>query len=143
MTLAMAPRLLFVALLAMWVLATQLPSGSTGATFTRTRTLGGNSISTDVLGAPTGLLGAGGLSITLNWTPTGDAYAAGYRIYRSTTPGGVQALAGTVLGHGSTSFIDSLPLGTYYYTVRAYFQNWESVNSNQIQCLQAITLFVC
>src|SRR4051794_13510707 len=143
MTSVMAPRLLFAALLAMWLVVTQLPLSNAGATFTKTRTLGSNSISTDVLGAPSGLLGTGGLSITLNWTQTGDAYAAGYHIYRSTTPAGVQTLAGTVLGRSSTSFLDSLPLGTYYYTVRAYFQNWESVNSNQIQCLQVITVFAC
>jgi hypothetical protein len=140
---AMAPRVLFAALMAMWLLVTQMPAEGTGALFTRTKTLGSNSISTDVLAAPTGLLGSGGLSISLNWTPTADTYAAGYRIYRSTTPAGVQTLAGSVLGQGSVSFLDSLPLGTYYYTVRAYFQNWESANSNQIMCIQAITVFVC
>ena len=89
------------------------------------------SFSTDTLSPPTNLAATGGASAALTWTPTVDTYATGYEVWRSTTSGSGYAMVGTVTPGTASSGTDSPAAGTFYYVLRAYFQNWRSVNSNQ------------
>ena len=91
-----------------------------------------NTFALDVLNAPTSVTATGGTTITLNWTATPDTYATGYRIFRSTTSGGPYSQVGQVTPRTTTTFVDSPPVGANFYVVRAYYQNWESNNSNEV-----------
>jgi hypothetical protein len=102
------------------------------ARFTDTAGLGGNALTTDTLDPPTGLNASGGSSITLDWTATADTYASGHRVYRGTDAGGPFNFVAEVTPRTTTTYIDSPPAGTHYYTVRAFYQNWESGNSNVV-----------
>ena len=103
--------------------------GGVSALFTDQASVGGNSMSTDTLDPPTGLSASG--SVTLNWTATPDTYASGHRVLRSTTSGGPYSQIAEITPRTTTTYVDSVCAGTYYYVARAYFQNWESANSNQ------------
>src|SRR3972149_3983439 len=67
----------------------------------------------------------------LNWTATPDTYASGHRVLRSTTSGGPYSQIAEITPRTTTTYVDSVCAGTYYYVARTYFQNWESANSNQ------------
>jgi hypothetical protein len=71
------------------------------------------------------------VTVSLSWTASNDAYAAGYQVLRSTTTGGGYSLVKTVTPGSATSTTDSPGNGTFYYVLRAYFQNWQSVDSNE------------
>ncbi len=101
------------------------------ALFTNTASIPGNTFSTDTLNPPASLTATGGASITLNWTATSDTYASGHRVFRSTTAGGPYTQIVQLTPRTTTTYVDSPAAGTYYYVVRAYYQNWESVNSNE------------
>jgi hypothetical protein len=83
----------------------------------------------DILSPPTALSATGGASITLGWTATPKTWAAGYTIWRSTTAGGTYSQIGSVTPRTTTTYIDSPAAGTYFYKVRAFLQNWSSVDA--------------
>jgi hypothetical protein len=89
------------------------------------------SVSTDTLAPPTGLAASGTVTVSLTWTASNDAYAAGYQVFRSTTSGSGYSLVKTVTPGSATSTTDSPGNGTFYYMLRSYFQNWDSIDSNE------------
>ncbi|MBI1886016.1 MAG: hypothetical protein HYS09_06865 [Chloroflexi bacterium] len=101
------------------------------ALFTDTFANGSNTFTTDSLDPPTGLSATGGSSITLNWTATADTYASGHRVFRSTTTGGPYSQIAEVTPRTTTTYTDNPAAGTYYYVMRAFYQSWESANSNE------------
>lgn len=119
-----------VILVIVWVLAAQSIGGL--AVFTRTTSVTGNALTTDTLNAPTGLAPTNGATITLNWTATSDTYASGHRVFRSTTAGGPYTQVAQVTPRTTTTYNDDPGVGSYYYVVRSYYQNWESANSNEV-----------
>jgi hypothetical protein len=112
------------------VLAGQLAPASF-ARLTDSAAITGNTFTTDTLAPATSLGATGGASIDLSWTATSDTYATGHRVYRSTSAGGSYSQIADVTPRTTTTYIDSPASGTYYYVVRAYYQNWESVDSNE------------
>jgi len=132
-------RTFIVAVLAA-VAALVLFLGLALALFTDTASVPGNTFTTDILAPPTGLTATGGSSITLNWTATADTYASGYHVYRSATAGGPYSRIGPdVTPRTNTTYTDSPGAGTYYYVVRAFYQNWESANSNEASATVSTT----
>jgi len=99
--------------------------------FTDTAQVQNGTFGTDTLDAPTSLNATGGATISLSWTATADTYASGHRVFRSTTTGGPYSQIAEVTPRTATTYIDSPSGGTYYYVVRAFYQNWESANSNE------------
>lgn len=101
---------------------------------------GSNTFSTDTLDPPTGLAaapGPGAPKIKLNWTVTVDSYASGYRVFRSTTSGGPYTQIKELTPATEIKYTDNtVTTGTtYYYVLRSFYQNWESVNSNEASAL--------
>jgi hypothetical protein len=94
---------------------------------------GANSFTIGTLDTPSGLSAVGlGVDIDLAWTATPDVWAAGYEIHRGTTMGGPYSLHDSVVGQSTTSYSDLGANGpTYYYVVKAYYQNWISTDSNE------------
>lgn len=97
-----------------------------------TADVSGNTFALDTLNPPTGLSAGTGSSITLNWTATVDTYASGHRVFRSSTPGGSYTQIAQVTPRTTTTYVDSPSPGTHYYVLRAYKQNWESVDSTEV-----------
>jgi len=102
------------------------------ALFSESMGVGANVFSTDTLNPPTDLLSTGVTSTTLNWTATSDTYASGHRVFRGTVSGGPYTQVGQVTPRTTTTFNESPPPGTYYYVLRSYVENWESVDSAQV-----------
>jgi len=102
------------------------------ALFSDSASVPGNAFTTDTLNPPTALLSSGTTTTILNWTATSDTYAAGYRVLRSGTSGGPYTQVGEVTPRTTTTFNESPAVGTYYYVLRSYYQNWESVNSSEV-----------
>ncbi len=94
--------------------------------------VGDNTFSSDTLDSATGLGATGGSSINLSWTATADTYAAGHRVFRATAAGGPYIQIAEVTPRITTTYTDNPAAGTYYYVVRAFYQSWESVNSNEV-----------
>ena len=112
------------------------------ALFTRTASNGGNTFTTDTLTPPTNLTATVSCSsgaITVNWTATTKTYASGHRVLRGTSSGGPYSQIAQVTPRTTTTYIDNPAAGTYYYVVRAYYQNWESVNSNEASATTPVT----
>lgn len=101
------------------------------AAFTSSASNGSNALATDTLVPPTGLTADGGNSIVLNWTATVRTYATGYHVLRGTADGGPYTQIAVVTPRTNVTFTDGPPPGTYYYVVRAYYENWESADSSQ------------
>jgi hypothetical protein len=101
------------------------------AVFTSSASDGGNVLAADTLAVPAGLTATGGTNIVLSWTATASTYAAGYHVLRGTATGGPYSQIAQVTPRSTVTYADSPSAGTYYYVVRAYFQNWESANSNE------------
>ena len=103
------------------------------ALLTDTDSVGSNTFTTDILDPLTGLTAASDwpLAIELDWTATPDTYAAGYNINRSTTQGCCYTFLDSVVGQATVTYTDGGVLGTYYYVVEAYYQNWTSAYSNE------------
>jgi hypothetical protein len=112
------------------VLATVLQQGGLGLSSDAFDN-GSNAFNADTLNPATSLGATGGASISLSWTATSDTYASGHRIFRSSTSGSGYAQIAEVTPRTTTVYVDSPSAGTYYYVVRAYYQNWESVDSNE------------
>ena len=113
------------------VLATLAGTRVAFALFSNTRTVTGNTFSTATLAPPTGVTATGGTSITLNWTATTSTYATGYNVLRGTVSGGPYPQIAQVTPRTTTTYLDAPAVGTYYYVLQTYVQNWLSVNSTQ------------
>jgi len=112
-----------------WSLAAFTSSASGSATFT-----------TDTLTPPTGLTASGGAgSITLNWTATTKTWASGYHVYRATASGGPYSQIATVTPRTTLTYADTPADGAYWYTVRAYYQSWESVDAGPVSAARDST----
>ncbi len=114
--------------LGLLILATAV---SVYAIFTGSTSVTPNDFATDTLDPSSGLGATGGASIDLSWTATPDTYGSGHRVLRATTTGGPYTQIAEVTPRTTTDYTDSPADGTYYYVVRAFHQNWESVNSNE------------
>jgi concanavalin A-like lectin/glucanase superfamily protein/galactose oxidase-like protein/Big-like domain-containing protein len=71
--------------------------------------------------APDSLQASGGIgTIALTWNPASDDVAVtAYNIHRATAPGFTPGPANRVAQTTGTTYVDSLPAGTYYYRVTA------------------------
>ncbi len=125
------PILIFLGLVSLAVLLAAAVTQSSLSLFTDIFNNGSNAFSSDTLDPPTGLGATGGASISLNWTATPDTYASGHRVFRSSTSGSGYTQIAQVTPRTTTTYVDSPGAGTYYYVLRAYYQNWESVDSNE------------
>ena len=106
--------------------------GGTFGAFSGTASNGSNSFTATSLGAPTGLTITWTPTVNLSWTATSSTFATGYQILRGTASGGPYTQIATVTPRTTTSTTDTPGAGTFYYVVRAYFQNWVSSDSNQV-----------
>ena len=118
--------------LSLLIMATAL---SVYAIFTGSTSVTPNDFASDTLNPPTGLTATGGASASLSWTATADTYASGHRVLRGTATGGPYTQIAEVTPRTTTTYIDSPAAGTYYYVARAFYQSWESVNSNEVSAL--------
>jgi len=126
------------------VLIAGATAGISLALFTDTAQIRNSAFSTDTLNAPTGLSATGGVSANLSWTGTSDTYATGHRVFRATTTGGPYSQIAQVTPRTTTTYSDSsLGAGTFFYVVVAYYQSWESANSNEISCTKVVTVVTC
>ena len=103
-----------------------------GAAFGDPATSSGNAFTTDTLNPPSGLAAnVAGTTVNLSWTATSDAYATGHRVFRATAAGGPYSQVAEVTPRTTVAYADAPPDGTFYYVARAYYQGWESGNSNE------------
>ena len=72
-----------------------------------------------------------GGDVNLSWDATDDDYASGHRVLRGTDSGGPYSQIAEVTPRTTTTYPDSPADGTYYYVLRAFYQSWESANSNE------------
>jgi len=113
------------------------PSGTRSlALFSDTGQLQNSAFSTETLEPPSGLIAAAGTPsprVDLSWTVSPDTYTSGYRILRSTTAGGPYSQIAEVTPRTTVTYADTAVIGgtTYFYVARAFFEGWESVNSNE------------
>ncbi len=121
-----------LAALGLLIMATAL---SVYAIFTGSTSVTPNDFASDTLNPPTGLAATGGASVSLSWTATADTYASGHRVLRGAATGGPYTQIAEVTPRTTTTYIDSPAAGTYYYVARAFFQSWESVNSNEVSAV--------
>lgn len=91
--------------------------------------------STDTLAPPTGLSVTGGATAVLNWTATAATYASGYNVYRATALAGPYSQVAAVVPRTNVTYTDSPPAGTWWYTVRAWYQSWESVDAGPVSAV--------
>jgi hypothetical protein len=87
---------------------------------------------TDVLAPATDLTATDGATITLDWTATSKTWAAGYTIWRALSADGPYAQVDTVTPRTTVTYVDAPPVGTHFYQVRAYYQDWESVAAGPV-----------
>ena len=118
-------------------------AGKASALLTDASSVPANTLSLDVLDPPTNLQAAGGTSVQLTWTATPDLYATGYRVLRATAAGGPYTEVAVVTPRTTSTYADTPPLGTVYYVLTAYIQNWRSVASNEVTCTSTFLVFVC
>ncbi len=124
------------------LLALLLGLPTTGAFVTNPTSNDANSFTADILAPPTGLTAACGTTITLDWTATVNTYATGHRVFRATTPGGPYSQIAQITPRTTVTYDDTPAPGTYYYVVRAYYQSWESVDSNEAEGATSCTVDV-
>jgi len=114
--------------LSLLIMATAL---SVYAVWTGSPSVTPNNFATDTLNPPTSLTAGGGANVSLNWTATVDTYATGHRVLRGTAAGGPYTQIAELTPRTNITYTDGPAVGTYYYVVRAFNQNWESVNGNE------------
>ena len=112
----------------------------TGATFTDTKTVTGNTLGTATLQAPTALVvTANAATLVLTWGVTPSTYADGYFVYRAAASGGPYTNVATVAGRATATWIDAAPLGgTNWYKLTAYRYNWLSAETTESQGTVAV-----
>ena len=122
-----APYVLAVGILLASVAATpiSLARFTNGATSTGT-------FSTATLQPPTGVSATSGASIVLAWTASTSSSATGYILERATALGGPYAQIGTVTPVSATGTVDNPAVGTYWYRLTTYFQNWRSATTTPV-----------
>ena len=117
---------LLLGLLGTWCLAAPARASWTGSP-------PGSAIaqSTLIAGAGTLTSACGGLSasVALSWTATPTPWADGYEILQGTSSGVYTTSATTAQ---LTYTTPSLPIGTYYFVVRATKGSWRSLSSNEV-----------
>lgn len=113
------------------VLGSLLTIPTSGAAFTAVGDNSASVVGADSLDPPTGLIATSDTTITLDWTATTDTYAAGHRIFRATDPGGPYVQIAEVTPRTTETYVDTPPVGTYYYVARAFTTHWESTDSNE------------
>jgi hypothetical protein len=101
------------------------------ALFTEGGSVGSNTFVADTLNPASDTSATGGTTVSLGWTATGDTYATGHKVYSASTTGGPYSWVADVTPRTTTSYVDSPAAGAYFYVVRAYYQNWESADSNE------------
>ena len=102
------------------------------AIFTDSDSVTPNDFASDTLDPATILTApVSGSDVNLSWTATVDTYATGHRVLRGTASGGPYSQIAEVTPRTTTTYTDSPADGTYYYVLRAFYQNWESVNGNE------------
>jgi len=102
------------------------------AIFTASTSVTPNDFASDTLEPPSGLTApVSGGDVNLSWTATADDYASGHRVLRGTDSGGPYSQIAEVTPRITTTYTDNPADGTYYYVARAFYQSWESVNSNE------------
>jgi len=106
-------------------------AGRAAALLTNAKAVAANSFQLDTLSAPADLAATGACSVSLSWTATVDTYASGHRIFRGSASGGPYSQIVQVTPRTTTAYTDQPAAGTYYYVTRSFYQNWESVNSNE------------
>ncbi len=100
------------------------------------------SLASGTLQPPTTLAASGGAIITLTWGATPTTAAAGYHLYRATSSGGTYTLVQTITPRTTVTITDNPgSAGTFWYRLRAYVQNWESVDSNTVSAFDGTTAF--
>jgi hypothetical protein len=100
------------------------------------------SLASGTLQPPTTLAATGGAIITLTWGATPTTAAAGYHLYRATSSGGTYSLVQTITPRTTVTITDSPgSAGTFWYRLRAYVQNWESVDSNTVSAFNGTTAY--
>ncbi|MBI4317937.1 MAG: hypothetical protein HY675_05560 [Chloroflexi bacterium] len=87
---------------------------------------------------PTGLSATGGGYITLNWTATLDTYATGHRLLRGSSTGGPYSQIAEVTPRTTVTYNDNPTAGSYYYVARAFYANWESLNTSEVSATVTI-----
>ena len=80
-------------------------------------------------GALTPACGGVSASVALSWTATPTLWADGYEVLQGTSSG-VYTTSATTTQLTYTTV--SLPIGTYYFVVRATKGSWRSVSSNEV-----------
>jgi hypothetical protein len=82
--------------------------------------------------APTGTLTASCVTLSpavrLDWAATSSSWVDGYEVRWGTTP---STYSSNALTSGLTYTTPALPLGTYYFVVRATKNGWRSADSNE------------
>jgi len=121
--------------LALAIAVTGAVSMGVAALFSESMDVPANAFATDTLNPPTSPSSTGVLTTALSWTATSDTYAAGHRVLRGTVNGGPYSQVGQVTPRTTTTFNEAPSAGTYYYVLRSYYQNWESVDSSQVTAL--------
>jgi hypothetical protein len=100
------------------------------------------SLATATLQPPTTLAASSGAIVTLTWAATPSTGAAGYHLYRATSSGGTYSLVQTITPRTTVTVTDNPgSAGTFWYRLRAYVQNWESVDSNTVSAFNGTTAF--
>lgn len=94
---------------------------------------------TDLLAPPSGLAVVGGVTATLTWSATPKTWATGYRVYRATDVAGPYTEVASVTPSTTVSYVDAPLPGAYFYTVRAFYQGWESVDDGPVSALVSPT----
>jgi hypothetical protein len=73
--------------------------------------------------------------MTLIWTSPPDSEASGYRVLRGTATGGPYVEIAQVTSETVTTFTETPATGTYFYVVRSFFEDRNSVNSNEASAI--------
>ncbi len=126
------PNLILAAALVALGLLVTATAVSVYAIFTGSTSVPNNDFASDTLDPPSGL-GApvSGADVNLSWTATVDTYASGHRVLRGTASGGPYSQIAEVTPRTTITYTDNPGDGTFYYVARAFYQSWESGNSNE------------
>lgn len=136
---ALPNLILAAALVALGLLFTAM-AVSVYAIFTASTSVTDNDFASDTLQPPSGLTApVSGGDVNLSWTATADTYASGHSVLRGTASGGPYSQIAEVTPRTTTTYTDSPAGGTYYYVARAFYQSWESGNSNEVSATVSTT----
>src|SRR5262245_24821051 len=116
-----------------------LGAGPAFAIYSKTTSVGSNSLSTGTLLAPTGIsaTNAGASGIRLDWSASASSFEDGYLVLRSSSSGGPYTQIGATSA-SVTDYDDPVAAGTYYYVVRTTGLGWTSANSTQVSAASTI-----